>query len=273
MNNMDTEMREEVAVTSSRQESPAAPKFSIGLLVLVFLLNAILGMAVVLSLGQLRGVNLLTVLVLLFWTGVSLTLWASHQILLAAIRALTPDAELGVSSGLFQLFRHEWKLLRDGFPTNEALTHRQLFVATLRFVLIYVGVCVVLCMEGDQSWPKITPFVDVVIAVFGAGVLLRILPVGQIRLRRVFQIIGDVIHLPSTFRIRWALLIAGNLFTTAYGLVVVLPFVTAHECPLALAFLVLSVVPLSILGISVVMLLLPALAVLNDHAATTNSDS
>ena len=269
---MNTETRDEVAVTSSRQELPSAPKFSLGLVVQVILLNALLGMAVVLSLGQLRGINLLIVLGLLFWTGVSLTLWAAHKILLGAIRARTPDAEPGVSQSLFQLFRHEWKLLRDGFPTNEDLTPRQLLVATLPFVLLFVGACVALYMEGAQSWPKVTPLVDVVIAVLGVAVLVWILPTGQIRLVRVLQIIGKVISSPNASSIRWALLIAGNLFTTAYGLVVVLPFAAAHECPFALAFPVLSAVPLSILGSSFVMLLLPALAVVDDHAAPTNSD-
>ena len=272
---MTTETSEDVALTTTHPESLAAPScqlFSPGLLVLVFLLNALLGLVAVLSLGQLRGVNLLIVLGLLFWTGVSLALWAAHQILLEAIRARTAGADLDVDTSLLQLFKREWKLLRDVFPTNETLTPLQLLVAALSFVLMSVGACVALCLEGAQSWPKVTPVIDVVMTVLGTAVLIRIFPVGQIRFRRVLQMITTVLHIPNATGIRWALLIAGNLFTTAYGLVVVPPFVMAHECSFAVAFLVLSVVPLSILASSFVTLLLPALAVLQDHAAPTNSD-
>lgn len=272
---MNTATRKTKSTESTRPETPAAlpsKKFSPGLLLLAFFLNALIAMGVVISFGQFRGVSLLTVVVLLFWMGIALTLWATHEILLGAIRSKPSDEDIGEASSLIKILTNEWKLLRDGFPTEYALKPRQLFVATLSYVLLYAGVIAGLCMEGANSWPKISPFVDVIIAVLGGVVLVKFLPAEQIHLRRVLQIIGEVIHSPNASRIRWALLIAGNLLTSAYGLVAVLPFWAANECPFALAFLVLSAVPLSILGFSVVVLLVPALTVLDESAATTNSN-
>lgn len=270
---MNTATRKTKSAASTRLETPAAlpsKKFSPGLLLLAFFMNALIAMAVVISFGQFRGVNLLMVVVLLFWMGIALTLWATHEILLGAIKAGTADDDLGEPSSLFTLLASEWKLLRDGFPTEYALKPRQLFVATITFVLLFVGVFAGACMEGASSWPKISPFVDIVIGVFGGAVLVKFLPSGQINLRRVLQIIGEAIFSPNASRARWALLLAGNLLTSAYGLVVLLPFWAANECPFALVFLVLSAVPLSILGFSVVVLLVPALAVLDESAAGPN---
>lgn len=272
---MNVTPREENAVASTgsaRSNAPPSQSLSVELLLLAFLLNALVATGVVICFSQFRGVNLAAVLVLQFLTAVALALWAAHRILLAAIRTASNGDDPRGQLGLFELLCREWKTLRDGTPHERGSNPEVVFVATLHFVLLFVGSSAALCMEGANSWPEISPLVDVNFAISGGAVLFWILSAGRIRFRHVNHLICDAIRSPEASGIRWSLLIAGNLLTSAYGLVAISPFVVANAYPFAPVFPVLSLVPLAILGFSVVMILMPAVAILDENTARTNSD-
>ncbi len=278
---MNASTQQTEAPASTEPETPAGPSvrtISPGLLVLGFLLNALLAMGMVLGFGRLRGIDLLTAVTLLTLTGVVLGLLAAHQILLVAVRASSSDDDRREQFGLFGLLRREWKVLRDGTPDEPGLPPEKVFVGTLYFVLLFVGASVVLCLEGSNSWPKLSPLVDVLGIVAGGGLLARIFSLGWNRFQCALRFIGQVVthrgeggHPQSASFIRWSLLTAGHLLTCAYGLVVVSRFTEASGCPFALAFIALSAMPLSLFGVSVAVLLAPALAVLEKNG-TENTE-
>ena len=270
----------ELPVASTGAETLAgklAQKFSPGLLVLAFLLNALAAMGVVLCFGQLRGVNFHLVVALISAVCVALLVTAPYEILLEASDAASGSDGRRGRLGLFKLLRREWRLLRFKTPTDDGLAPEQRFVAALPFVLLIAGLFGGLCLTGPIWTPRTAPLIDFGVMCLGIGAAtLAVRNLGRTTSpEECQQIVGafdQVAQLAKSPRVRWALPTAAVLATSAYGLVVVLPFASATGCPFAVAFLVFSAVPLSLLGCFIAMLLVPTLSALDTHADSTNSN-
>lgn len=262
------------AVEPKPPVTPSSLKFSLTALGIAYLLNALVAMAFVLSFDQLRGVSLLVVLVVLYLLCLVILIVAAYEYLQVVLDTSSDADNSRERLGLLELLSRRCRPLSLWKLPDSAFTPEQNFAAALPPVLLTATIYSVPSFLAAIYSSYCSPLWDLGIICFGIGSLVFIAryakrTFGDDQYRQTIGKYGQVVLLAKASRFRWLLAVASPLMAVLYGLAVILPFAKASGHPIAVAFLVLSVVPLSAMGFFVAMLLLPALAA---NASPTNSD-
>ena len=237
------------------------------ILALLFVVNGIIALALVLIFSRFYGVSLVCIQAILILTALSLTVWATHQILTARIlqNGDSDSSSMVTEWGSFGMILIEnWRVMRDGISDSSDASLSERFANSFGTACVLVGSVVCICSEGAISWPHFSPVTD----LLGSMLLLIIVcylwncPVS---LRRMMSLaensFGAVCRaIRSSPSICLGLFLAWNFFTAAYGIRACLPFAIANDLPLVPTFFVLSVIPTFLYGLIITILLAPSLA-------------